>query len=278
MTDRAAAARPGCAGLRCCQRGVHVTPGCHRQARGSRPASASAWFVPERVCRYRGLPSLVKSPRAHRLWVSLIDGSGPESRLDIFTVNVRLIYELLRRGVWTIPLSSPSTGVWTAFSHAKALLQAWPRQHNPQHFPNARTGSGPFCTSDPHGCAQQSRQEVLLPGWQAAALQRAGACVRNRHAHAVPGLGPDKLRSPTTAGSRMLTAHPADRRAASLSRPPDRQLILIRCGPRVFDTLKLPKPLVTPRRHHNRESKREANRSPSTTGSAAGQPTSNGPS
>ena len=33
----------------------------------------------------------------------------------------------------------------------------------------------------------------------------------------------------------------------SLSRPPDRQLILIRCGPRVFDTLKLPRLLVTPR-------------------------------
>ena len=63
---------------------------------------------------------------------------------------------------------SPCTGMWTAFSHAKALLQARPRQHNPQHFPNTRTGSGPFCTSDPHGCAQQSRQHVLLPGWQAA--------------------------------------------------------------------------------------------------------------
>ena len=56
----------------------------------------------------------------------------------------------------------------------------------------------------------------------------------------------------------MLTHTLQDRRAASLSRPPDRQLILIRCGPRVFDTLKLPRPLATPRSHHNRESKREA--------------------
>ena len=60
MTDRAAA-RPGCAGFGWCQRGVHVMPGCHRQARGSRPASASAWFVPGHVCRYCGLPSPCQS-------------------------------------------------------------------------------------------------------------------------------------------------------------------------------------------------------------------------
>ena len=144
MTDRAAAARPGCAGLRCCQRGVHVTPGCHRQARGSRPASASAWFVPERVCRYRGLPSLVKSPRAHRLWVSLIDGSGPESRLDIFTVNVRLIYELLRRGVWTIPLSSPSTEHGRHFPTPRPCYRRGPGNGIPSISPMRAQARGRF--------------------------------------------------------------------------------------------------------------------------------------
>ncbi len=126
MTDRAAAKRPGYAGLRCCQRGVHVMPGCHRRAQGSRPASASAWFVPGHVCRYRGLPPLVKSPRAHRLRVSLIDGSGSESRLDIFAINVRLIYELLRRGVWTIPLSSPSTGCGRRFPTPRPCYRRGP--------------------------------------------------------------------------------------------------------------------------------------------------------
>jgi hypothetical protein len=66
------------------------------------------------------------------------------------------------------------------------------------------------------------------------------------------------MTSPTTAGTGCSPHTLQDRRAASLSRPPDRQLILIRCGPRVFDTLKLPRPLVTPRLHHNQGSKREA--------------------
>ena len=52
--------------------------------------------------------------------------------------------------------------------------RAWRR--DPQHFHCARTGLVPFCTSDPHVYAH-SRSAVLLPGWQPAADQRAGACV-----------------------------------------------------------------------------------------------------
>src|SRR5271165_7346462 len=110
MTDQAAAARPGCAGLRCCRRGIrscravtgrHTDRGLPQRAPGLSRCTRAA---------IAACPPLVKAPRAHRLWVSLIDDSGPESRLDILAVNVRLIYALLRRGVWTIPVLSPPTG------------------------------------------------------------------------------------------------------------------------------------------------------------------------
>ena len=79
--------------------------------------------------------------------------------------------------VWTVSLSSPSLRARSTLSQVKARLRARPRQHNPQHFPNVRTGPAPFYTTDPHGCTQQSPQHVLVPGWQAAD-QRAGACAR----------------------------------------------------------------------------------------------------
>ena len=62
------------------------------------------------------------------------------------------------------------------------------RQHDPQHFPNVRTGPAPFYTSDPHGYAQQSLQHVLAP----AGRQRASVPVLargGRHPGRGSGLG-----------------------------------------------------------------------------------------
>jgi len=78
-----------------------------------------------------------------------------------------------------------------------------------------------FYTSDPHGCAQQSLQHVLVPGWQAAG-QRAGACARRpaRRTRIWPGPGchrprwraPDARRTPCRTGGPRPQA-PACRHA-----------------------------------------------------------------
>src|SRR2546429_5619891 len=99
--------------------------------------SASAWFVRVHVCRECGLPSPCQAPRAHRLWVSLIDGSGPGSRPDIFAVNVRLIYALLRRGVWTNSGAFSVHRALIALPQVKALLRARPVTRSPA-FPPRR--------------------------------------------------------------------------------------------------------------------------------------------
>src|SRR5271166_4588337 len=110
MTDRARAARPGMPGAGAASAAYtscRAVTGRH----GDRGLpSASAWFARCACAAIAACPPLVRALRAHRLWFSLIDGSGSGSRLDILAVNVRLIYALLRRGVWTIPVLSPCTG------------------------------------------------------------------------------------------------------------------------------------------------------------------------
>ncbi len=133
---------PGVPGSGAASAASTMTPGCHRQARGSRLASASAWLSRCTCAAIAACPPLVKAPPAHRLWVSFIDGSGSESRLDIFAVNVRLIYELSRRGVWTIPVFLHAQGVDRALPGESPVMGA-ARPPDPQHFP---------------GCAQARRR------------------------------------------------------------------------------------------------------------------------
>ena len=218
MTDRAAAARPGWAGLRCCRPGIHGDAGlspagtgiaaCRQRAPGLSRCTRAA---------IAACPPLVKAPRAHRLWVSLIDGPGSESRLDIVAVNVRLIYALLRRGVWTIPFFLHAQGVDCALPGESPFMGA-ARPPDPQHFPKVRTGPAPFYTSDPHGCAQQSgkrfpcpagRQRVSVPVWREAAGTRDARG---------SGLGPDDIAR--EGGHWMLAARPAGQAARVPSRLP----------------------------------------------------------
>ena len=69
-------------------------------------------------------------------------------------------------------------------------------RRNPQHFHCACTGLLPFCTSDPHACAQKNRPAVLLP-----AIDR-GAAVR---------------------GPRPYPAMATEHRAGALRRSPTRR-------------------------------------------------------
>ena len=56
------------------------------------------------------VPLPVQSGRAYRVRVRSSHHLGLESQPDKHAVNVRPIYELSRRGVWTIPISSARTG------------------------------------------------------------------------------------------------------------------------------------------------------------------------
>jgi hypothetical protein len=68
---------------------------------------------------------LSKCPGLTVFRFSLIDSPGPESRLDLLTINVRLIYLSLRRGVWTITDFSFMHRARTATSQVRALLCLW---------------------------------------------------------------------------------------------------------------------------------------------------------
>ena len=216
MTDRAAAARPGGPGSGAAGAASTVMPGCHRQARGSAACRQRAPGL-SRCTRaaIAACPPLVNAPRAHCFWVSLIDGPGSESRLDIVAVNVRLIYALLRRGVWTIPFFLHARGVDRALPGEGPVTGA-ARQHNPQHFPNVRTGPVPFHTSDPHGCAQQAGKTFSCP-----AGRRSGSacrCLREGPARRMPDLA--WMTSPKKAGTGCSPHTPWHAQAARAQSPP----------------------------------------------------------
>lgn len=188
---------------------------CHQRAPGlSRCACAAS----------AACPPLVKAPRAHRLWVSLIDGSGPGSRLDIFAVNVRLIYALLRRGVWTNSDSFSVHRAWIALSQVKAPLQARPGNTIPSISPmcaQARRRFTQVIHMVVHSKARNTfssragRQRVSVPS-----LARGG-----RHAGRGSGLGLDDITH--DGGHRMLAAHPAGQAACAPSRRPAVTLTVI---------------------------------------------------
>ena len=183
---------------------VRVLPARHPRRAGLSPAGTGIAACHQRApglsrCTRAAIaacPPLVKAPRAHRLWVSLIDGPGPELRLDIFAVNVRLIYALLRRGVWTIPVFLHLQGVDRALPGESPFMGA-ARHPNPQHFRRVRTGPAPFYTSDPHGCAQQTGKRFPCP----AGRQRVSVPVLargGRHAGRGSGPGPDDIAGTVT--------------------------------------------------------------------------------
>jgi len=87
-----------------------------RTRRAGRSASCGPGSCGKRgglwCCRpaYPALAVAVLRARAHRVWVRSSHRPGRESQPDKQAVNVRPIYRLSRRGVWTIPASFVSTG------------------------------------------------------------------------------------------------------------------------------------------------------------------------
>ena len=221
MTDQAAAVRPGCAEFRRCRRCIHGHAGLSSAGTGIAACRQRAPGLP-RCTRavVAACPPLSKRPGAHRRWVSFIDGPGPESRLDILAVNVRLIYELLRRGVWTIPFLFYAQGAGRAFPGESPVMGA-ARQTIPS--------ISPMCTQAWRRFTQvihmvvHSKPARSSPAGLAGSSGSAYWCLRRR-----PGT-PDardltwaRTRSPKKAATGCSPHTLQESRPASPSRPPAR--------------------------------------------------------
>ena len=119
-----------------------------------------------------------------------------------------------RRGVACGQFRLPSSCTWSgSVLPVKSPFMSAAGRRNPQHFHRLCTGLVPFCTSDPQAYAHTAGQAVLLPGWQPAADQCAGACVTCPPCR-TPGPGVDGIAAWT--GSRkkapMFAAALQDRR------------------------------------------------------------------
>lgn len=185
-------------------------PGCHRWARGSRPA------VSERlVCPGARVPlSRLALPLSKRPGSTSVGFINRRFLLRItagYICGKRSAY-LCAIAAWRVDslafLSVHRT--WIVHSQVKAPVMGAAQQRDPQHFPNVRTGPAPFYTSDPHGCAQQNLRHVRVPGWQAAAVQRAGACAR-RSARRTRIWAWAWVTSPTTVAPRRLGRYVSSR-------------------------------------------------------------------
>jgi hypothetical protein len=192
MTDRAAAARPGCAGV-CRVRVVPARRRCHAGlssvGTGSRPAVSERLVCPG-----------VRVPLS-RLALSLSKRPGSPSVGFInrrFLLRITTGYICGKRSAYLCAIAAWRVDsfaflsvhrAWIVLSQVMAPVMGATRQRDPQHFPNVRTGPAPFYTGDPHGCAQQNLRHVRVPGWQAAAGQRGGACARRSARRTRYGLG-----------------------------------------------------------------------------------------
>ena len=109
---------------------------------------------------------------------------GSESRLDIFAVNVRFIYALLRRGVWTIPVSFSVHRVWIALSQVKALLWARPGNTIPSISPIRAQVRGHFAQVIHMVVHSKAGKKFSCTAGRQRRASAPVLTLRNRHAHA----------------------------------------------------------------------------------------------
>jgi hypothetical protein len=95
--------------------------------------------------------------QAPGLTVSGLSFYGPDSelQLDIRAINIRLIYESSRRGVWTIFGFPYAQGVDCVLP-VKGAVMSVGRRRNPQHFSAQPQARCRFYTSHPQVCAQKA--------------------------------------------------------------------------------------------------------------------------
>ena len=259
MTDRAAAARPGCAGFGWCQRGVDVMPGCHRQARGSRPAISERLVCPgARVPLARRALPLSKRPGL--TVCGFIDRRFRPGITAGYICGKRSAY-LCAIAAWRVDSFAFFSvhRARIALSQVKALLRARPGNTIPSISPMCAQARRRFtqvihmvvhskaCTT--FSC-RAGRQRVSVP-----VLARGG-----RHPGRGSGLGLDDIAP--DGGHRMLAARPAGQAARVPSRLPAVTLTVIppAAPPRYAQAARAqPPPALALRlRHHGHEPEREA--------------------
>ena len=181
-------------------------PGCHRQARGSRPAISERLGL-SRCARAASAacPPLVKAPRGHRLWVSLIDGSGPRITAG-YICGKRSAY-LCAIAAWRVDSFAFFSihRAWIALSQVNALLRARPGNTIPSISPM---------------CAQARRRftQVIHMVMHSKA-DNTFSCRAGRQRVSVPVLA----RGGRAAGRRSGLGHRPRRRAPDARRIPCRQ-------------------------------------------------------
>jgi hypothetical protein len=72
-------------------------------------------LVSRQTCAALRLLSPLKAPGPTVFGFQFFHGPDVELQQDIHAINIRLIYHLLRRGMWTIPGFSAHTGAVGAF-------------------------------------------------------------------------------------------------------------------------------------------------------------------
>ena len=94
------------------------------QGRAGQPGVTCPGAGTRRARCPRAVP--VQGAGAHRVWFRSFHRPGPESQPDKHAVNVRHIYEISRRGVWTIADFLFMHRARVVFSQSAALLWAGP--------------------------------------------------------------------------------------------------------------------------------------------------------
>ena len=217
MTDRAAAARPGCAGSPGAASAAYTSCRAVIGRHGDRGLPQRAPGLSRCTCAASAAcPPLVKAPRAHRLWVSLIDGSGPGITAG-YICGKRSAY-LCAIAAWRVDSFAFFSihRARIALSQVKALLRARPGNTIPSISPMCAQARRRFTqvihmvvhskACNTFSC-RAGRQRVSVP-----VLARGG-----RHAGRGSGLGLDDIAH--DGGHRMLAAHPAGQAARVTQAP-----------------------------------------------------------
>jgi len=105
-------------------------------------------------------------------------------------------------------------GVDGVFPRQGPVTGAAPATQSPA-FPHTRTGPGPFCTSDPHGCAQP-RVRAWGTGPPRRPVQQPTSRPATAHPRAATrrGLGRSRRRLLTAGAGRQGRGHPLDDQSA----------------------------------------------------------------
>ena len=261
MTDRAAAPRPGYArcGFGWCQRGVHVMPGCHRQARGSQlpqrgPGLSRCTCAASAACP---LP-LLKRPK---LTVCGFIYRRFRPRITAGYICGKRSAYLCVIAAWRVDSFAFFSvhRAWIALSQVEALLRARPG--------NTIPSISPMCAQARRRFTQVIHMVMHSKACNTFSCRLAGSvpvgrCLREAAGTQDADLAWAWMTSPPTASTGCSPHTLQDRRPRVPSRRPAVTLTVIPSAarPRYAQAARTPSPpaLALRLRHHGHEPQREA--------------------